>query len=196
MDGDLLQDFQRGDERAFSRIYDMYYSRIWYYARYFVSDQEKARDLTAESFIKLWQMRDRFDDLKKIRFFLEITTRNSCFNLLKYEKWEKEKLERFRMEQDTQLNTELFSDLVEGELLRRVYAAIEQLSPQARLILKLSYVDGLKNPEIASRLDLSLQTVSNHKNRAFKILRSLGLDKDADLALVVLLSCQTMVFYA
>jgi RNA polymerase sigma-70 factor (family 1) len=196
MDGDLLQDFQRGDERAFSRIYDMYYSRIWYYARYFVSDQEKARDLTAESFVKLWQMRDKFDDLKKIRFFLEITTRNSCFNLLKYEKWEKEKLERFRVEQDTQLKTELFSDLVEGELLRRVYAAIEQLSPQARLILKLSYVEGLKNPEIASRLDLSLQTVSNHKNRAFKILRSLGLDKDADLALVVLLSCQTMVFYA
>jgi RNA polymerase sigma-70 factor (ECF subfamily) len=195
MDGDLLQEFQSGDERAFSRIYDMYYSRIWYYARYFVPDHEKARDITAESFVKLWQMRGKFDDLKKIRFFLEITTRNSCFNLLKYEKWEKEKLERFRIEQDTQINSELFSDLVEGELLRRVYAAIEQLSPQARLILKLSYVDGLKNPEIASRLDLSLQTVSNHKNRAFKVLRSLGLDKDADLALVVLLSCQTMVFY-
>jgi len=62
-------------------------------------------------------------------------------------------------------------DAVTQELLERVQAAMEKLSPAHREILTLRNVQNLSYEEIAAQLDLSLGTVKSRIARARDVLK-------------------------
>ena len=49
---------------------------------------------------------------------------------------------------------------------------IERITDQCKSIFKLSRINGLKNQEIADKLDISVRTVETQIYRALKILKS------------------------
>ncbi|NII29214.1 RNA polymerase sigma-70 factor [Pseudoflavitalea sp. X16] len=175
--------FQQGDENAFATIYHLQYPVIYYYARHFVPDAQDARDITTETFVKLWKLRANFDNIHKISTFLHITTRNACIDVLRHKKWKAGKhqqLIQLLMEDEAMIArnnspmaaaTRFVHGLAEGELLSRIYAVIEKLPPQRKAIFKMSFLEGMKNGEIAAHLDISVQTVQNQKTIALKFLR-------------------------
>jgi RNA polymerase sigma factor (sigma-70 family) len=63
------------------------------------------------------------------------------------------------------------------------------LPPQRRIIFKLSFLEGMKNAEIANQLNLSLQTVQNQKAIALKFLRITVLNEKACATLSILACC-------
>jgi RNA polymerase sigma-70 factor (ECF subfamily) len=65
----------------------------------------------------------------------------------------------------------ILSELTRIEVVREVHAAIEALPPQCRKIVRMSFVEGMKNQEIAEQLKLSVQTVKNQKVRAIYLLK-------------------------
>lgn len=178
--------FQQGEENAFATIYKLQYPAIYYYARHFVPDAQDARDITTETFVKLWKLRANFDNIHKISTFLHITTRNACIDVLRHKKWKagkQQQLIQLLMEDDEAMiarnnspmaaATRFVHGLAEGELLNRIYAAIEKLPPQRKAIFKMSFLEGMKNGEIAGHLQISVQTVLNQKTIALKYLRTL-----------------------
>ncbi len=180
----LIHSFQQGEESAFAAIYNLHFNGIYYYARHFVTDAQEARDITAETFVKLWKLRANFDNIHKIKTFLHITTRNACIDALRHQKWKAGKLQQLiqlLMEDNESMVTrnnspmaaapKFVNGLVEGELLRRIYEEIENLPPQRKTIFKLAYLEGMKNPAIAAKLNISVQTVQNQKTIALKFLR-------------------------
>jgi RNA polymerase sigma-70 factor (ECF subfamily) len=52
--------------------------------------------------------------------------------------------------------------------------ALSTLKPKDRLVLKLHYIEGMKDKEIGELLDLSVDAVSARKSRALKKLRMLA----------------------
>jgi len=58
-----------------------------------------------------------------------------------------------------------------NEAYSLIYNAIQTLSPREKQVIELT-LDGLKNPEIAKQLDVSVNTVKTLKSRAFKTLRA------------------------
>ena len=58
------------------------------------------------------------------------------------------------------------------EIERITENAIEELPDQCKSIFKLSRISGLKNQEIADKLDISVRTVETQIYRALKILKS------------------------
>jgi RNA polymerase sigma-70 factor (family 1) len=180
----LIDQFREGDENAFAEIYNLHFSSIYYYARHFLPDSQEARDITAETFIKLWKLRANFNHIHKIKTFLNITTRNACIDVLRHRKWKtdrQQQLMRLLMDDDEAMvarndspmaaATKFINGQVEGELLRRIYDQIENLPTQRKTIFKLSFLEGLKNTEIADQLQISVQTVQNQKAIALKMLR-------------------------
>lgn len=176
--------FQQGEENAFATIYNLHYAAIYYYARHFVPDAQEARDITTETFVKLWKLRANFDNIHKINTFLHITTRNACIDILRHKKWKAGKhqqLIQLLMEDDEAMiarnnspmaaATRFVNGLAETELLSRIYDAIEKLPPQRKAIFKMSFLEGVKNAEIAAQLNISVQTVQNQKTIALKFLR-------------------------
>ncbi|HEX6239655.1 MAG TPA: sigma-70 family RNA polymerase sigma factor, partial [Polyangiales bacterium] len=58
--------------------------------------------------------------------------------------------------------------------LARIYAVVDQLSTQARLVLLLSRVDGYSLPEVATMLGCSLSTAKRRMGEAEQVIAAYG----------------------
>ncbi len=166
---ELLHRLASGDSNAFTSLYKQYYQRIYYFAKSFLPDKEDAEDITADTFIKLWNHRDSFDTINALKSFLHVTTRNSCYDFLRHYKVKAEKQVELIMEMDIQYNPEL--QQTKEELLKLVQKEVKNMSAKMRQIFYLSYNEGLTPAEIAEALKLSVQTISNQKTTLIKTLR-------------------------
>ena len=167
---ELIHQFNRGQQAAFTAVYDRYWPAIFYFVRKFVTDKAQAEDITAESFIKLWQRRENFDNESSISSFLHTTARNASIDWLRSEKRQiQNKDELLHLIQQEQY-VELQND-VKAELLKLVQAEIEKLPRKIKRVFLLSYAEGKTNEEIAEMLGINNQSVRNHKTRALRLLR-------------------------
>ena len=169
--GRLMKAFRNGNKKAFEEIYNIYHKRLVYFARNITGNQEEAKDITSETFVKLWQLRTRFETLQNIQAFLFITARNASINYLR-------SLKRVAGDINDYYYTESLSDestiereMIEVEVLQKIYEEIENLPGKCQKVFKMSYIDRFKNEDIASQLKITLQTVKNHKTRALNIIR-------------------------
>jgi len=167
---DLMYEFNKGNPKSLKAIFDRYYAPLCFFAERMVAHREQAQDIVTECFVKLWELHANFATEQNIKAFLYITTKNACLNYLKQS-------ERNAMRQSdlayfhSHAEDHILSEMTRADVLREVYTAIESLPPQCRKILRMSFVDGMKNQEIAEQLKLSVQTVKNQKVRAIYLLK-------------------------
>jgi RNA polymerase sigma-70 factor (family 1) len=189
----LMQQFRAGSEEAFTTVYRLLYQRVFWFARKFVEETEEARDLTAESFVQLWQQNDTFPTLDAVAAFLYVTVRNKCYNLLKHRQMKASRRDELLRQLNEREQGDFFEEQVQLQLVRRIYAEVDKLPPRMKEIFLLSYRDGLKPAEIAERLQIKAQTVTNQRVTAVRLLQ-LALGKDLLLApLLVLLKYRDLL---
>ncbi len=71
--------------------------------------------------------------------------------------------------EDRRLDVE--QNYIEREEKRELYAAIEQLTPRQKTLVRMIYFDGMSQEEVAARLSMSKQAVSNSMQRIYASLR-------------------------
>ena len=167
---EIVSGFNKGNQRSFSSIFNTYYASLCFFAERMILDKQEAEDIVEETFVKLWRLHANFETMQNIKAFLYITTKNACLNYIKQSdrtnKQQSDLQYMLAQQEDHVLNS-----LTKAEVLREVHAAIESLPPQCRKIVRLSFLEGLKNQEIADRLNLSINTVKNQKMRAISLLK-------------------------
>ena len=167
---EIVSGFNKGNQRSFSSIFNTYYASLCFFAERMILDKQEAEDIVEETFVKLWRLHANFETMQNIKAFLYITTKNACLNYIKQSdrtnKQQSDLQYTLAQQEDHVLNS-----LTKAEVLREVHAAIESLPPQCRKIVRLSFLEGLKNQEIADRLNLSINTVKNQKMRAISLLK-------------------------
>ena len=174
----LLAEISRGNKRAFETVYDRYYIGIFYFSRRWVRDEKAAEDITVDTFMKLWERFSSFTSFRSIQSFLHITAKNACLNHLR------SRSRRLAHHRDLAyiLALEQQAGPVEQDITAQIYdyiyKEIERLSPKVREVFQLSYIEGLPNQAIADRLQISNQSVRNHKTNALRCLRMALLEKD------------------
>lgn len=182
----IVAAFQHGDERAFTQLYDQFYERLYFFACRFVNEAE-AKDVTSEAFIQLWNKKGNFDTLAAVRHFLFVVVRNKCFDILKHEMVKSRKHDELVYLLDKSEEDVLFLEQVKSELIRLIYTEVDKLPPKMREVFLLSFAEGLKPAAIAERLQISVQTVSNQKLSAIRILQAALGNKSLLLSLLVFL---------
>ena len=181
----ITQSLRAGDERAFTSVFSQYHQRVYYFALKFVAEQD-AKDVTAECFIQLWNKRAELKHADGIPGFLFVTARNRCFNLLRQQTIHTRKHAELLHELEQAETPDLFVEQVRAELIGLIKDEVARLPARMREIFLLSFEEGLKPAEIASRLQLSVQTVSNQKLTAIRLLREALGSRDILLLLLVL----------
>lgn len=185
----LMQQFRAGSEEAFTTVYRHLYQRVYWFARKFVEEKEDARDLTAETFVQLWQQNDTFHTLDAVTAFLYVTVRNKCYNLLKHRKMKARRRDDLLRLFSEQEQGDFFEERVQLQLVRSIYAEVDKLPARMQEVFLLSYRDGLKPAEIAERLQIKAQTVTNQRVTAIRLLQ-LALSRDLIIVpLLALLEC-------
>lgn len=173
----LMQQFRSGNEQAFTTLYRHLYQRVFWFAKKFIEDTEEARDVTAESFVQLWQQNNTFSTVDAVGAFLYVTVRNKCFNLIKHRQMKAGRREELLRQLQEREQTDFFEEMVQLQLVKRIYAEVDKLPTRMKDIFLLSYRDGLKPGEIAERLQIKSQTVINQRVTAVKLLQfALGKD--------------------
>ena len=111
-----------------------------------------------------------------------LTAKNLCLNQIRHNNIVKEyqAKNQFPVFDDT----DIVNAIVSSEISSRIYQAIETLPGQCREVTRMAYVHGLKNQEIADNLQISINSVRAHKQRAIQLLRD-KLDKK-DLLLMII----------
>ena len=164
-----ITEFKKGDLNAFGHFYNLFYTPLCFFAGQIILDKQAAEDVVTDIFIKLWEKRADFNTEENIKAFLYISTKNACRNILKHKthvrKYE-ESGEFPVFDEDLVLDKILFT-----EVYWALYKAIEKLPHQCQNVLKMSYLEQMKNQEIADKLNISINTVKTQKARAILLLR-------------------------
>jgi len=175
----LVARINQGSKAAYAIIYNKYLPSVYYFIKHLVRDAEDARDIAADTFITLWESRGRFENLENIKAFLFVIARNKSLNFLK------SALRRHEREEDAiALSQSYEPDMVQVEIkaavLKFIYEQIEKLPERTRRVIKMAYIDGLKNEEIAAILKTSIKTVKNQKLHGLQVLRLIVANYDKE----------------
>ncbi|HEX9512290.1 MAG TPA: sigma-70 family RNA polymerase sigma factor [Puia sp.] len=166
---DFIADFLRGDQRAFTAVYNEYYSRIYVFAVKLILDKEEAKDLTIDTFRKLFTKNKDFDNLPNMKAFLYITVRNTCLNYLRYLRQQSKQQKELLL--DLENDRKLENKPIEGQVIQALYKALERLPPKSGRIVQMIYLEGLKYEEVGKLLNISLATVKSQRKYALDLLK-------------------------
>lgn len=185
LETDIITRFRKGESRALTYVFKLHHNALCYFATQIIRDEQEARDIVADSFIKLWQRSKDFESLDKIRSFLYVATRNACFNYIKHiQRKQASHQEISYLEQESE--DYIQSRIIKAELLQKIMFEVEALPPIRRKIFKMIYLEDLSIFEIATRLNISVDTVRVQKARALHFIRSTVLRKG--MLMIALLS--------
>lgn len=161
---------KQGNEEAFVDIYKEFHVKTYHYFLKRSRLPETAKELTQQTFIKLWQSRHTLSELHTIE--------TQCFNIansvlidyLRKQATERKHLSEFQ-HQVQQKETVTSSDHMHFESSDYLNAMAEKLPPMRRNIFILKMVRGYSNKEIAEQLSVSVKTVEDHYTKAIRLLK-------------------------
>ncbi|MFC3197137.1 RNA polymerase sigma factor [Parapedobacter deserti] len=168
---DLIRDLQAGKEAGLTAVFRLYNRSLLYFSQQFVP-QEVGEEIVADTFLKVWELRDRFNTMDRLRAFLYIATKNACLNYLRspHAKRSVENISEF--EDSLTEDTDTLTKIVQTELIRQIYEEVAKLPHKQREVFSLTYLDDLSVEEISGKLKISPSAVYINRSRALNYLRS------------------------
>lgn len=168
----LKERLAKGDEAAFTYIFNQYSSRIRQFVVKFVKSPQLTEDITQEIFIKMWEGRAMSTEIKSLEAWLFTLARNHTLNTLKQISKEPaglcKLLENYRV-----VPNSIEDKIVEREYMARVDTILASLPERSREIFRLCREEELSYEEVMKALDISRSAVKKHMVRSHKIFREI-----------------------
>ena len=158
----------------FDTLFHKYHRRLLLYSLKFVESESDALDIVQNIFMAIWESGKYNQDDIHVQAYLFRSVKNSCLNYLKHQRIVREfeneaSLEMKEMEAHHYLSGE--RSLIEKENLEQIDEAISSLGEIYREVIVMSRFEGLKNQEIADKLNVSVRTIETRIFRALSMLR-------------------------
>lgn len=169
-DRELTLRLKQNDQVAFETLFRRYYHYLYSIAIQYVKDSSLAEDALQEVYLKLWTHRAQLDELQSVKNYLATAMRHQVLNSIRANK---RAILRHISHQVTQTDTDTTT---EETLLLNEYGSVfrdglRKLSAQRRLVFTLRSEQGLSNEEVASKLQISINTVKVQYYHACRFLR-------------------------
>ena len=177
-DSQLVERCLRGEQKAYRELLEKYRRSVYGIVRRMVPNDEDARDLSHEAFIRAFKNLEKFDPERSFSNWLFRIATNLCIDHPRRRKLKTVPLvypgkegedERTWDAVDTEPTpAEAFSQHERG---RRLSNIIDSLPPVYRTVIQLRHIENRSYEEIAITLDLPMGTVKARIHRAHKLLR-------------------------
>lgn len=167
----LIDEFQQGHYAIVKELYDEYYASLVDFGSQLINNSSEAHHIAQETFVKLFQMRDRFDKLPDIKAFLYITVRNICFAYIKSENANGPGPEVTWLQQEV-MATIRYEDGAEREkALEQITSIVKELGEPEQTVFNCLFYDRLTIPATAEQLKLTPVTVAQCRISAIRNMR-------------------------
>lgn len=170
-DKQLVRDFLAGDKEAFDEIVKRYSKSVYRLSYKYTHNSKDAEDIAQDTFLRAYEnLRKYPKEIELKPWLLKIST-NLCRNLAKKKKSfsfsDLEDKEEGRMEERLKNDGDGPKEkLKEKDEKKIVGWAVRQLPDKYQLVIQLRYHEDLTYQEISEVLNLPLNTVKIHLNRA------------------------------
>lgn len=181
---EFVREFLAGDDKAFLRLYARYEAPLLVYCRKMCNVPQTAEDSFQETWLRIYEMRQRPIEVHRFQSLLFRTARNVCYNRLRKEEV------RLRgtvpIDEDTMPYEAPVDETEQDEVRELISRALGKLPVEHREVFILHEYSGFGYPEISQILGRSVSSVKMQAFRARMRLRQLvagwlGLGSDEDL---------------
>ncbi len=165
---------RKGDPSVFRKLYDVYYYRLFLYAKSYLDNENEAEDVVQELFIHLYEKRKELIVFSSLTSYFFRSVHNKCIQVLRHRKVivDHEERHRFKIREAEILYNRAanftFSEQQLKEIQQIFQRANEDLPDKTREIFRLSREQSKSNKEIAHILNIQLKTVEYHITKALK----------------------------
>ena len=157
---DLLRRVARGDENAFSQLYEMLAPRVFGLARRVLRDPAQAEEVAQEALVEVWRTAARFDPAKgsATSWVLTITHRRAVDRVRSAQAGADRERRVLAASGETPYDdvVETVTSNLEQQQVRRCLKGLTDLQREA---ITLAYYDGFTYREVAEKLDTALPTI-------------------------------------
>lgn len=176
MKDSIIDKLKLGDEKAFENIYNQYYALLCRFAYRLLGDFLLAEEIVDDVIFYLWEYRKEIDISVSLRAYLLRAVRNRCLNELRMRANAEEVnfsslslpeglLERMMLDEQHPLG-----ELLERELDIKLLECIGKMPKECQAVFKKSRFEQKKYSEIATELDISINTVKYHIKNALSFI--------------------------
>jgi len=157
------------DEKAFEKLFELFYPALSVYAKKYVEEQTIREDIVQDVFVTLWEDRKKLTITTSVRNYLIISVRNRCFNHLHKEGLSRQYQEAISAKHaDKTENEEIYLLTELYELLDKTLA---KLPETYRLVFEMHSMQGKDYNEIAEALNISVRTAKRYKSQVIDVLQ-------------------------
>ena len=169
-DNELVSLLRSGDNIAYTEVYDRYHGKLYIHVFNKLRSREDSRDIIHDLFISLWQNHGGLELKTTLSAYLYTAARYRVFDLISHKQVADKYFNSLKVfvEQGEYITDH---QVRERELLELIDKEISALPPKMREIFNLSRKENLSHMQIATRLNISAQTVKKQVNNALKVLR-------------------------
>ena len=165
----LIEAFQAGDEFAFVSLYNRYKGPVYAFCVKMLLDKPLAQDVMQETFLRLYENRDRLMKTSSFKAWLFTIARNQCLNHLR------RTTRHVPLDEATPPSAPSAEApnvrMEKSEQIEMVTRFLARLKPDYREVLILREYQNLSYEEIAA---VTRSTLSAVKSRLFKARRKLA----------------------
>ena len=150
------------------------------FATHFLKDEDAAKDVVQDVFLKLWQKRQELVDIENLDAFAMRMTKNRCLDVIRANRVVAIDAETDRkMKQET---VDVHSKVELSESANQIKMLINKLPDLQRQVIQMRDIEQLSYDEIADLTDLKANAIRVNLSRARKKVRDefLKLNSDGD----------------
>ncbi|MBW8685131.1 RNA polymerase sigma-70 factor [Chitinophaga sp. B61] len=147
-----------GDEQAYRQLFRQFYKPLCQFASSVVKSNEQAEEIASDVFMNIWKNRERLLQVSNLKVYLYVATRNTALNYLNQQQLQHFSIDELSVDVSVADSTPE-QLMISGEMARKMADAVNNLPPRCKIIYKLIREDGLKYKEVASILEISVNTI-------------------------------------
>jgi len=144
-------------------------SKLLRFARQILQNEEEAKDVIQDIFLKLWQKREELANVDNLEAFTIRMTRNKCLDVVRARRTvSMEVIKKKGKEEEESSDTDYLENSEMSGLVKRI---ITKLPDIQRTIIHLRDIEQLEYEEIAEATELNVNTIRVNLSRARKKVR-------------------------
>lgn len=164
---ELLIAIEKGCEKAFEEIFMAYHNQLASYVILLTESRELTEEIIQDVFIKIWNDRENLHQINRFTSYLFILTKNHTLNAIRKIVNDREKKIVYNKLIHFEQSLSPVDDQKEKDFYNLIDKAVIQLPPQQKKVFVLR-MQGLKNQQIASEMQISTESVKKYQQWALK----------------------------
>lgn len=167
-DEDIILLLKRGDQLAFTEIYNRYWDKLYYTAHKLLKDTDAAEEIVQEVFLVLWQKRESLN-IQSVTSYLSAMTRYAVFRYISNQKKSRQKENTLALS-----NIAAVSEVnVDHKILLEIIAELSNKLPEkCRLVFQYNKLQDRSLVDVAEQLNITQKTAEAHLTKALRMIRA------------------------